>query len=236
MTPGAPQTAQASTQGDPDAAVPVWLLDVDGVVNAVSRFPDPKVWDDWQSGTAVADGTEWPITFSPSVTGTIRRLHEQGLVEVRWLTTWRGNANGSLRDLLGLPEFAVAGEVRAPEPVPDGNEPALDDAVPDDGASGAANHFHGAAASTVAVPADEWWKLTVVRSVVTEVGRDRPLIWTDDDLRYDETAVAWVRDQVTAALLIAPPQHTGLTPQQISEIEDFCRSHAVRRAGRPPVH
>ena len=62
------------------------------------------------TGTATADGVEWPIWFSPTVTGTVARLHETGVVEVRWLTTWGAQANGELRALLGMPELEVAGE------------------------------------------------------------------------------------------------------------------------------
>jgi hypothetical protein len=57
--------------------------------------------------------------------------------------------------------------------------------------------------------AHEWWKLTAVRGVVARVGPEVPLIWTDDDLRYEREAVAWVRTHVRDALLIAPPTTTG---------------------------
>jgi len=40
----------------------------------------------------------------------IRDLHAAG-VEVMWLTTWGTSANGDVCDLLGLPQFPVAGTV-----------------------------------------------------------------------------------------------------------------------------
>lgn len=91
-------------------STPIWLLDVDGVLNAVSKEGDRTAWKDWQKGYAHAGGTEWPILFSPSVTGFIERMHAAGRVEVRWLTTWEDDANGELRELLGFTkEFEVAG-------------------------------------------------------------------------------------------------------------------------------
>lgn len=88
---------------------PLWLLDVDGVLNAVSHRPDPDVWPDWRHGTAFANGSSWPIWFSPTLTRAIADLHERGLAEIRWLTTWGEDANGELRELLGLPRLQVAG-------------------------------------------------------------------------------------------------------------------------------
>lgn len=49
------------------------------------------------------------ITFAPELMAGIRELHESAAVEIRWLTTWGPDANDGLRELLGLPEFAVAG-------------------------------------------------------------------------------------------------------------------------------
>jgi hypothetical protein len=88
---------------------PIWLLDVDGVLNAVTVEPDRTAWPQWTTGTAYTSGRGYPITFSPAVTGVIRDLHDRGLVEVRWLTTWAQDANRDLRRLLDLPEFPVVG-------------------------------------------------------------------------------------------------------------------------------
>ena len=63
------------------SAPPLWLLDVDGVLNAVTGKPDRTVWPDWQHGSAGADGQSWPIWVSPTVSATVRRVHEQRLAE-----------------------------------------------------------------------------------------------------------------------------------------------------------
>ena len=67
---------------------PLWLLDVDGVLNAVTGRPDRSIWPDWAYGRATADGERWAIWFSRSVIRTVVTAHEEGLAEVRWLTTW----------------------------------------------------------------------------------------------------------------------------------------------------
>lgn len=87
----------------------LWLLDVDGVLNAAADPPSPLVWPDWSRVTARAQGVDWPIWFSPSVTRFIRQVHDGGVAEVRWLTTWENDANAELAQRLDLPSCAVAG-------------------------------------------------------------------------------------------------------------------------------
>jgi hypothetical protein len=188
----------------PDAQRPLWLLDVDGVLNAVAKRPDRGVWRDWKHGKATADGVEWPIWFSPTVTGTVARLHETGVVEVRWLTTWGAQANGELRELMGLPELAVAGE--PPHLAED----------------------HGADSHGEAVAIEEaddgkvgWWKLEAVQRILADEP-ERPVIWTDDDLGGERDAVTWVERHVAQRLLLSPRPNTGLTPRQLRAIRSYC--------------
>ena len=85
---------------------PIWLLDVDGVLNAFDDSgPVIGDWGDWETFTS----NGFPIRYSPTMTAHIRGLHERGTVEVRWLTTWGRMANTHLKQL-GLPEFEVAAE------------------------------------------------------------------------------------------------------------------------------
>ncbi len=192
---------------------PLWLLDVDGVLNAATSSPDRSVWDDWQRGEAVAAGRVWPIWFSPTVCRRIGHLHEEGSVDVRWLTTWEDDANAGLRELLGLPRLPVAGrarEVHAGNPGP-----------------------HGFVGRTPPRPAPGWWKLTVARRVA-DPDPMRPLVWTDDDLRYEQEALAWAEDRPGPRLLVAPQTHVGLTPPQLDAIEEFCRQPRLGAQQQPP--
>lgn len=193
---------------------PLWLLDVDGVLNAVTSTPDPTVWDDWQRGEAHAQGSSWPICFSPTVMRTIRRLSEGGFVDIRWLTTWKENANGDLLQLLGLPAFRVAGADVSAEASPSAVAASAADGPPTQGAAVPSGRQGGKG----------WWKFDIVRELV-QVAPNRPLIWTDDDLRVERDAVTWVRDHAQSNLVLAPPSAVGLTPRQLRRIEEFCTGH-----------
>lgn len=61
---------------------PVWLLDVDGVLNA-----SKPGWGGPPRKTNVAGLT---IRWAPPLVARIRTLHASGVVEVRWSTTWCG--------------------------------------------------------------------------------------------------------------------------------------------------
>lgn len=100
---------------------PVWFLDVDGVLNA---FPLPADKGKYKKGKATpfysdADYSgytpKYTIQFDPTLIARIKALHEEGVVEVVWLTTWGYGANFSLRTLLRLPKFRSAGEMDEPE-------------------------------------------------------------------------------------------------------------------------
>jgi hypothetical protein len=187
---------------------PVWLLDVDGVLNAVTGRPDPSVWPDWQRGTARAAGRVWPIWFSPTVTATIAALHADGLSDVRWLTTWEDAANGDLRELLGLPELEVV--ARADE------------------VAGTHRPTEGPQVSEAPVAAAgeaRWWKLSAAQAVPDLAG-GRGLIWTDDDLALEDSARAWAHRHVPRARLFAPPPQVGITPAMLHQIVAFCHECA----------
>lgn len=82
---------------------PVWLLDVDGVLNA-SR-PD---WDgDVAEGPARAGGVPFRIRWSPALVQRIVALDDSGRVEIRWATTWVPWID-QIEQLLGLPSWPVA--------------------------------------------------------------------------------------------------------------------------------
>jgi hypothetical protein len=63
---------------------PVWLLDVDGVLNA-SR---PGWGAAPRKQMAYADGDAWPMRYAPALIDRIRGLVAADVLEVRWCTTW----------------------------------------------------------------------------------------------------------------------------------------------------
>lgn len=63
---------------------PIWLLDVDGVINA-NR---PGWGAAPRRAQAYADGTGWTMRWAPALIDRIRALHTATVVEVRWATTW----------------------------------------------------------------------------------------------------------------------------------------------------
>lgn len=62
----------------------VWLLDVDGVINA-SR---PSWGGAPTRRSVMAKGREWRISFAPDLITRIRRIVKAGQLEIRWCTTW----------------------------------------------------------------------------------------------------------------------------------------------------
>lgn len=84
---------------------PLWLLDVDGVLNAVVADV-PHLYERLR---AEAGGRGWNITYDPAIIKRIADLHTSGRVEVRWLTTWCQDAATSLAPAIGLPPFVVEG-------------------------------------------------------------------------------------------------------------------------------
>lgn len=75
--------------------VPLWLLDVDGVINAVCGTVPPGYQRERING--------YQITWSPQIIERMRHLHETGAVEIRWLTTWCDLAASHIAPALGLP-------------------------------------------------------------------------------------------------------------------------------------
>jgi hypothetical protein len=183
---------------------PILLLDVDGVLNALDRLPAARGgWDDWQHGSATADGTRWPITWSPQVVGTLRDWHERGWVELRWLTTWGHEANDELRRLLGLPPLAVVGTYH-------------DIGAPSGGAGAGASH----ASVTPAAPdplSGRWWKYDHVVTLLRDEP-ERRFLWVDDDLdRLDGEFVRWAETQASITAIVPDPRR-GLTAADLQAI------------------
>lgn len=173
---------------------PVWLLDVDGVVNAIGKTPNTSIWprDQWSSGTASCQGREWPIMWSKVVVEFIREVHQAGRAEIRWHTTWQHEAS-NIETLVGLPSLGVA------------DSPEFDNQAQ-----------YAARAILDGLP--RWWKLPAAIRVVRD--EQRPLLWADDDIsnelgtRYDLGNLR----QHAPLLTISPNQYTALTPKHLRQI------------------
>lgn len=89
----------------PAALPPVWLLDVDGVVNAHKPGwgGPPRKRGCWSA----SDAYEYTMRWAPPLVDRIRALHKAGVVEVRWCTTWCPDAE-ALERLWSLPTFVRA--------------------------------------------------------------------------------------------------------------------------------
>jgi ribosomal protein L39E len=183
------------------------LLDVDGVLNAVTGMPDRRAWRDWEFVRATAGGELWPIWYSPTVVSSILRVHEEGLAEVRWLSTWGEHANGELRELLGLPKLVVAGT----EPRWARSTASRWEAV---------SHGEFAGGRAVDPLTGQWWKFDVVRALHAS-DPERRIIWADDDLRRNRSVRVWMRMH-TRSLVIGPRSDVGLTPKMIERINAYC--------------
>lgn len=88
-----------------DVGKPVWLLDVDGVINATRPGwgGPPRRSHVWSS----ADNTSYVLRWSPALIDRIRTLHGSGTLEARWCTTWCPEAE-RLEELWRLPELVRA--------------------------------------------------------------------------------------------------------------------------------
>ena len=78
----------------------VWLMDVDQVLNCW-EYPDPLIHADFQM---FESGNGYMINYSPSLLKRITDLHHDGVVTVKWLTTWQSLANTHLREIFGFNE------------------------------------------------------------------------------------------------------------------------------------
>ncbi|MEO3820900.1 hypothetical protein [Plantactinospora sp. B24E8] len=83
----------------------VWLLDVDGVVNAARPgWGGPPRRD---TVSSASDSCHYPMRWAPPLVDRIRTLHRSGLVEVRWCSTWCPDAD-ALERLWLLPPLERA--------------------------------------------------------------------------------------------------------------------------------
>lgn len=102
-----------------EAVTPVWLLDIDGVINALGSKTLTRAWPaaGWRLVHAEsAHQVRWPIRAAQPVLDFITAVHTSGRAEIRWHSTWQEYANNVSREL-GLPEFPVAHAPEFDEPI-----------------------------------------------------------------------------------------------------------------------
>lgn len=179
-----------------DNPIPIWLLDVDGVINAISTSKQRlhAAWpeDSWILTEADSGTSVWPIQTATPVVEYIRKVHESGLAEIRWHTTWQQNALNVGR-AVGLPDFPIQ---EAPEYDP-----------------GFWHRMRGT---------DSWWKLPAARRLIQL--EERALIWTDDDIHYEMSKQQrqWLRGENPGrVLLIAPDAYAGLHQRDLDRVDKF---------------
>ncbi|MDQ6850739.1 MAG: hypothetical protein M3070_12410 [Actinomycetota bacterium] len=158
-------------------SVPLWLLDIDGVVNALAYRPGGDVWprNQWVRCTITTpvEGRgvmTLPILAARPVLDFVSQVHERGLAEIRWHSTWRDAAMTAFAPKLGLPtsiQISVAPE-------------------------------------WTDRPVGLWWKLAAAQRAV-EAGRR--LVWTDDDLAVFADQAAEVGAHPDTLLIGPDPEH-----------------------------
>lgn len=175
-------------------SVPVWLLDIDGVVNALARGPvrDSFPAEDWTQHVVEADIPNMgrmvlPIYVAQPVLDFVRHVYDDGLAEVRWHSTWRTAAMTDLGPILGLPPIPISIAPEWTNPVP------------------------------------LWWKIPAARRVA-ESGRrllwtdDQLELFRADPRNAAELAAL---DAWDGALLLCPDPDPGLTPADLDRIAAF---------------
>lgn len=188
---------------------PGWLLDIDGVINAIGLIDFRTKWpdDEWIVTQLGPHEHQYPFRVAPSVRDFIGEMYAAG-VDIRWHTTWQEGAEVAA-EYLGLPTFPV-------HPAPEFRDWRYREA-------------HGRQLG--------WWKLPSARRLLLDEEPDRPWIWTDDDLVspliqsidpiFNDTCAAMRGDKIPAnitsatRLLITPIAEYGLSPTQLATIRGF---------------
>lgn len=181
---------------------PIWLLDVDGVLNAFgpysanakksARWINPY-WDNIKmyNGVAFSNGRGYTIRWAPTLVERINELHDTGAVEIRPCTTWNSDWV-EIATLLGLPTD-------------------LEPAFPTRGV--------------------HWRDITIrkMRAASSIFDSGHPLIWTDDQaVPFTWEPLHALMEAGGRSLLIRPKEALGLLPGDMDAIDLFVQMHAPR--------
>lgn len=85
---------------------PLWLLDIDGVINSPLREVPTEVWEEWLQTSAWSPSGTWRIHTAVPVRDFIVHVHESGLAEIRWHSTWQ-EFSVNVGDAVELPRFPI---------------------------------------------------------------------------------------------------------------------------------
>lgn len=175
---------------------PVWLLDFDGVINAISKRGDRNVWDDWEFARIdhpQEAGHSLPLLWSPTVVQVVSDAVDAG-VNVVWLSTWREDTRILPTVIDGLPELPWWDEQTLIEA---GHR--LDPL----------NVLH------------QRWKAQVAMAMVPD---GAPLLWTDDNLDFGIVRLAertWLSKRPGGSTTVVPHETIGLSKKNVRVIREW---------------
>lgn len=93
---------------------PVWLLDVDGTINA--QRVDRSVWSAWTVKDVSFRGAfQFEVRIADDVIRFLRCVHDGRHAEIRWCTTWGESALLDLTPAFDLPVWPVMNVGSLPE-------------------------------------------------------------------------------------------------------------------------
>lgn len=177
------------------AAAPLWLLDIDGVVNALATGIPTGAWprDAWVQRMVPIElpgrgTTTLPVLAARPVLEFLTAVSDAGRAEIRWHSTWRATAATALAPMLGLPRFGIS---VAPE--------------------------------WQDQPTGTWWKLPAAERAIS-AGRRLVWTDDDlDTYRRDQRTAAALAamDAYPEALVLPVDPRTGLTPDDLARIDAF---------------
>lgn len=174
---------------------PLWLLDIDGVINALARAAPTTAWpeDAWVRHVVRVEvpgrgPMTLPILAARPVLDFVTAVSDAGRAEIRWHSTWRSAAVTGLAPVLGLPPIPIS-------IAPEWDEP----------------------------PTDSWWKLPAAQRAVVAGRRllwtDDDIAFYRGDPRAAEALA--VLDASEEALVLTVDGRSGLTPADLETIEAF---------------
>ncbi len=186
---------------------PIWLLDFDGVVNALSRRGGRTYWSDWKSAavdhpygelTLSGQPVRLPLLWSQTVIDAIADAAAAG-IDVQWLSTWREHTALLPALIAGLPELPWLDESILPSASVEDLDPGQ-------------RMYSGP------------WKVQVAKAYVRD---DAPLLWTEDSLTVDMLSENWRRSRSGSTEFVRPRPSSGLVCREVQGIAEWVRRHTT---------